>query len=156
MTRRARVLGAAVALGSIFLAVQLVPVERANPPVVSEIVAPGEVAAILETSCYDCHSHETRWPWYAYVAPSSWFVAGHVRDARADMNLTDWPFDLESQQFYLAEMKRQIEEGEMPLPSYLWLHSEARLSEGDRQRLLEWLEEEARMLHEASLDWQRP
>jgi hypothetical protein len=122
-----------------FAALQLVPVERTNPPVGVEVDAPPAVMEILRRACYDCHSNETRWPWYSRVAPSSWFVASHVRKGRGDLNFSDWPmYDFEQQEMNLDDIEKQIEKGKMPLRSYLWLHPEARLSEGDRQVLLEW------------------
>jgi len=128
-----------LALIAVFVALQLVPVERTNPPVGSDVDAPEEVEAILRRSCYDCHSHETRWPWYSYVAPVSWFVVNHVNDGRGDLNFSEWPtFDFEAQDLALSDVREQITKGEMPLPSYLILHPNARLSEDDKAALLDW------------------
>jgi hypothetical protein len=118
---------------------QLVPAEKTNPPVISDIDAPAEIREILRRSCYDCHSHETRWPWYSYVAPMSWFVVDHVDAGRADLNFSDWPvFDFEAQDLAFEDIGQQIEQGEMPLTSYLLLHPSARLSDDDKRRLLRW------------------
>ena len=68
-----------------FILIQFVPVDRSNPPVLSDVQAPAEVQTILRRSCYDCHSHETHWPWYAYVAPASWFVVDHIEEGREDL-----------------------------------------------------------------------
>ena len=123
----------------LLLLMQLVPAERTNPPVISDIDAPAEIREILRRSCYDCHSHETRWPWYSYVAPMSWFVVDHVDDGRADLNFSDWPvFDFEAQDLAFEDIGQQIEQGEMPLTSYLLLHPSARLSDDDKRRLLRW------------------
>ena len=123
----------------LLLLMQLVPAEGTNPPVISDIDAPAEIREILRRSCYDCHSHETRWPWYSYVAPMSWFVVDHVDDGRADLNFSDWPvFDFEAQDLAFEDIEQQIEQGEMPLTSYLLLHPSARLSDDDRRRLLRW------------------
>lgn len=131
----------------LLLAIQVIPVERDNPPVKVEIPAPNEVRDVLQRSCYDCHSNTTLWPWYSYVAPSSWFVIGHVRDAREDLNLTEWPLlDTEAQQFFLGEMRKQIEGGAMPLESYLFLHRNARLSDAERGKVLIWIDEEILLL----------
>jgi len=73
-----------------FLGVQLVPVDRTNPPVESAVAAPAEVRSILRRSCFNCHSYETEWPWYGYVAPLSWLVAHHVHEAREEMNFSTW------------------------------------------------------------------
>jgi len=124
---------------ALFAALQFKQVDHSNPPVRTEVDAPADVAAILRRSCYDCHSHQTRWPWYSYVAPMSWFVADHVEHGRGDLNFSEWPlFDLEERQELLEEVVEQVSAGEMPLTSYLWLHPGARLSDADKARLLVW------------------
>ena len=136
-----------LALVALLLVVQLVPAGRSNPPEGAEISAPPEIQAILERSCYDCHSNRTEWPWYAYVAPISWWVVHHVDDGRGDLNMTEWPLmDFEEQLHYLDEMKEEVEEGEMPLPSYLWVHRDARLSDEERTALFEWIDGEVASL----------
>ena len=122
-----------------FLVLQFVPVDRVNPPVGLNVDAPAEVEAILRRACYDCHSHETRWPWYSRVAPLSWWIADHVEHGRGDLNFSQWPtFDFVEQGMALEDIEQQVREGEMPLSSYLILHPEARLSDEDRKRLLDW------------------
>jgi len=119
--------------------IQFVPVQKTNPPVRTEIDAPPAVLEILQRSCYDCHSNETRWPWYSRIAPMSWGMASHVRRGRGDLNFSDWPvFDFQLQESNLHDIHEQIRKGKMPLRSYLWLHSDARLSQEDRQVLLDW------------------
>jgi len=130
---------ALVTLGAGFAAIQLVPVERTNPEVQWEVDAPPEVADILRRSCYDCHSHETRWPWYSYVAPLSWWISSHVREGRSDLNFSSWPaLDLEAQELAFEDIAKQVSRGEMPLASYLILHPGARLTDADRDSLLRW------------------
>ncbi len=118
---------------------QLVPVPRENPPVTAEIPAPPAVRALLERACYDCHSHETRWPWYARVAPASWLVAWDVAEGREHLNLSRWDdYDAEEQGELREEMWEEVEEGEMPLWYYLPLHPEARLTADERATLRAW------------------
>jgi hypothetical protein len=134
-----RLLRWTAAIGAaILVLLQLKQVERTNPPVRAEVEAPPEIRTILRRSCYDCHSHETRWPWYSYVAPSSWFVADHVTHARRHMNLSEWPHDAAKREHLLEEIHEQVSAGEMPLASYLLLHRDARLSAADEQALLRW------------------
>jgi hypothetical protein len=122
-----------------FLLLQLKQVEHTNPPVRSEVEAPAEIKAILRRSCYDCHSHETRWPWYSWVAPASWFIAEDVEEGRDEMNFSDWPrLDPEEQEEIREEIREQVVDGEMPLPKYLLLHPRARLSGADQEALLRW------------------
>jgi len=128
-----------LALAALLVAIQLVPVDRANPPVETDVAAPPDVARILRRSCYDCHSHETRWPWYAYVAPVSFLVAHDVEEARGDLNFSRWPaFDFDEQNHLFEEIREQVGDGTMPLRQYLWAHPGARLAEEDKRILLEW------------------
>lgn len=130
-----------------FAAIQLFPPERTNPPVdpartlEAHVAIPADIAAVLERSCRDCHSNETTWPWYSYVAPASWLLAYDVREARGEMNFSEWgDYDAEDASHLLEEACELVEEGEMPLPPYTWLHPGAKLSEGDVARLCEWTE----------------
>jgi hypothetical protein len=138
--RRARLLRLAAALLLVAVAVaQAVPVERSNPPVVADLPAPPDVHALLQRACYDCHSHETRWPWYSGVAPASWLVAEHVREGRAELNFSRWSPAPERASDVLAEGAELVAEGEMPPASYVALHPEARLAPDDQSRLVAWL-----------------
>lgn len=113
------------------------------------IATPPDVQAILRGGCADCHSDETHWPWYSYVAPTSWFVVGHVNKGRRSINLSTWvrpgkePVDSEDR---LKAMCREVRDGEMPLTSYKLIHWHARLSADDVQRICAWAEEEQRRL----------
>jgi hypothetical protein len=121
------------------LAVQLVPVQRSNPPVVADLAAPPAVDAVLRASCYDCHSNETRWPWYSGVAPVSWLVSRDVEEARDRLNFSLWgTYEAKRQQRLAEEIWDEVEKGEMPLTSYLLAHPDARLSDEDRATLAVW------------------
>ncbi len=129
----------ALAMLAMFLLLQLKQPDRSNPPVESAINAPAEIAAILERSCYACHSYETDWPWYAYVAPVSWWVVEHVNHGRGDLNFSDWPvLDFEALEHTFRDIDRQIATDEMPLKSYLIMHRDARLSDEDKAALRRW------------------
>lgn len=120
-------------------AAQFVPVDRTNPPVTGEVSTPPAVGALLRRACYDCHSNETRWPWYSHVAPVSWFVAGHVHDGRDDLNFSEWPvFDLEGQDLAMEDIQKQMRKHGMPLKSYLLIHPEARLTDAEYDTLARW------------------
>ena len=128
---------------AVFGLIQFLRPARTNPPEGLQIQAPDEIAVLLETSCYDCHSSRTEWPWYSNVAPVSWWVVRHVEDAREDLDLTDWPaMDPEEQRFFLSEMKKQVKQQKMPLPSYLWIHRDARLTWEERSQLVLWIDDE--------------
>lgn len=140
-TSRRVIFGAAV-LAALFLLLQLVPVQRANPPVEVDLAAPAAVKDLLKRACYDCHSHETKWPWYSRVAPLSWWVARHVAEGRADLNFSQWPvFDRETRGLLLRDIDKQIEDGTMPLNSYVLGHPGARLTEEEIQMIRDWAQE---------------
>ena len=75
-----------------FLLLQLKNPPRTNPPIVSDLMAtnppPPQIAAMLHAACYDCHSHETKWPWYSHLAPMSWLVANDVNEGRNNLDLS--------------------------------------------------------------------
>lgn len=131
------ILGGLIAL---FLAIQMVPVAGAdNPPVEEEVTAPREVVEVIRQSCYDCHSHETTWPWYAHIAPVKWLVRDHVADAREDLNFSAWNrYDASDRTHKWEEVAEEVEEEHMPLRSYRIVHRDARLSDRDRQLLIDW------------------
>lgn len=123
----------------IAVGIQLIPVNRTNPPVTGEIEAPEEVMAILHRSCFDCHSNETKWPWYSYVAPASWLVAKDVRDGRGHINFSEWAdYNSKQKEHKQEECGEMVAIGEMPLWFYLPLHSESNLSEEDIELLVNW------------------
>ena len=130
-----------IALGSVGLLVlsQLVPVNRANPPVVSEPAMSSEVRAVLRDACYDCHSNETRWLWYSRVAPASWLIARDVRVGRAHLNFSEWDAMPEKKRVHrLKEIVSTVKSGEMPLWFYTPLHPEAVMSAEQKQLLVGW------------------
>lgn len=120
------------------IGIQFVPVDRTNPPVTDEVNWDSpKTREIAKKACFDCHSNETVWPWYAYVAPVSFRVAGHVDHAREHLNFSDWTQPNED----FDEIKEVIDEGEMPLWDYLLMHSEAELTEEEKKALLSGLYE---------------
>ena len=136
MNLRRLFLGCAI----LFFAIQLIPANRSNPPVEQTIQAPPEALEILRASCFDCHSYETHWPWYAYVAPASWLVAYDVNEAREHLNFSTWQiYDEEERIENLEEMWEEIEDGEMPLEYYVPFHPGSELDERKRQILHAWI-----------------
>lgn len=132
---------------ALLLFIQLFRIDKKNPPVVQNedfrtvMQPPAEVMRLIETSCYDCHSHETQYPWYADIAPSSWLLANHIEEGREHVNFSTFGrLNADDRAHALHECAETLEEGEMPVSNYLWLHSEARLSEEQRSRLAEWFE----------------
>ena len=122
---------ALVAVGAVLLIIQIVPYGRdhSNPPVQAEPPwdAP-ETRAVFLRVCGNCHSHETRWPWYSYVAPASWLVQYDVREARSHFNVSAWDADDPEGE----EAAGLVRKGEMPPWFYLPAHPEARLDPDEK------------------------
>jgi hypothetical protein len=142
-------------LAGIFVVMQVIRPARTNPPVDESRTIQAhtqltpEAAAILNRSCNDCHSNQTRWPWYTNVAPVSWFVINHVNDGRRQMNFSDWAqYDRSEQENYLKKICREVKSGDMPIHSYLWLHGDAKLSSEDVKVLCEWANAESQRLQQ--------
>ncbi|MDT5062198.1 MAG: hypothetical protein QOH63_2657 [Acidobacteriota bacterium] len=140
-------------LAGLFVVMQVIRPARTNPPVdeartiSAHTQLTPEAAAILSRSCNDCHSNQTRWPWYTNVAPVSWFVINHVNDGRKQMNFSDWAqYDRNEQENYLKKICREVKSGGMPIHSYLWLHGDAKLSSEDVKNLCDWANNESQRL----------
>ena len=130
-------------LAAALVLAQLVPVERTNPPVDAEIVVEPDVRALLRRACWDCHSHETVWPWYAWVAPVSWLVAHDVNHAREELDFSRFEsYAPKKQRKKLGEVGEEVDEGHMPLWYYVLLHPTARLDDEERRRLIDWADAE--------------
>jgi hypothetical protein len=120
------------------LAVQLIPVRQANPPVIGEPAwDTPETRALAVRACFDCHSNETKWPFYAHIAPISWLVARDAVAGRSRLNFSEWNAPGKAQQ--VGEIGETIREGEMPPWFYLPMHPEARLSAADKEALIQGL-----------------
>ncbi len=108
--------------------------------ITTRIPVPDTVAAILRESCYDCHSDETRYPWYFEVQPVGWWLDDHIREARGHLNFSTFAgMNLRRQYHGLEEIAEQIDLGEMPLPSYLIVHRHASLTMGQKDLLNAWV-----------------
>jgi len=126
-----------IALIVVLVLIQLIPIDRTNPAVTREVQwnSP-ETRAIAQRACYDCHSNETVWPWYSYVAPVSLRVADHVAEGREHLNFSEWDRANEG----LEEILETINKGEMPLSDYLLMHPEAKLTAEEQRALTEGLQ----------------
>jgi hypothetical protein len=129
-------LGAAAVVG-LALLIQLIPVNRTNPPVVTQVKWDSpETAALFKRACADCHSNETIWPWYSQVAPVSWLVAKDVREGREKLNVSDLNGGDQGRLMKrIEEISEVIQEGEMPMAIYLPMHPEAKLTQDEASTL---------------------
>ena len=138
---RAILLSAAIAI----LIAQLVRPDRSNPAVQGDLSAPPVVKDALERSCYDCHSNQTRWPWYSAVAPLSWWIHHDIGEGRRRLNFsswTDYTSDPGTEDQKLDEVARLIESRAMPPWYYLAIHPRARLTSGERVAITRWIADE--------------
>ena len=128
-----------VGVAALLVAIQLVPIRGGNPPITGEPAMSPEVREILARSCFDCHSNRTEWPWYSRVAPVSWWIAHHVDEGREHLNFSTWDtLPADERREMGEEIVEEVEEGKMPLASYVVGHPRAELSDQDRQRLIAW------------------
>ena len=101
---------------------------------------PLDVQNILKTSCNDCHSNNTVYPWYAEVQPVAWWLNDHVQDGKKDLNFSEFASYRPRRQYRkLEEINELIKENEMPLNSYLWIHKDAKLSDQQKLTLANWV-----------------
>ena len=115
------------------------PASDATQSIESRLQVTPPVAAIFDRSCKDCHSNKTRWPWYANVAPVSWFVIDHVNEGRQNMNLSEWGRYTQSDvDGLLKKVCREVKAGVMPLSTYTPLHPGSKLSAEDVKTLCDW------------------
>ena len=125
--------------GAVLLAVQPVPYGRdhRNSPVRQEPQWSGlETRALAKRACFDCHSNETRWPWYSNVAPISWVIQRDVNSGRSELNFSEW----DRAQKEAQEAAKTVVNGEMPPRSYVALHPESRLSSTEQAQLIQGLQ----------------
>jgi hypothetical protein len=98
-----------------------------------------QTLAIVQRACQNCHSEQTRWPWYSHVAPVSWLIARDVKEARSHMNLSRWPgYSVDERMLLLSAIGSAVRNHAMPVQRYLLLHPEARLTDDERQHLYRW------------------
>ncbi len=134
-----RVLGIIVLVFVIF---QFIPYgkEKTNPKVdkTLEVKVPENVMKLFKKSCYDCHSNETKWPWWSYVAPASWSISDDVKGGRKALNFSIWnSYTPKKQEKLKKEIYRTVA-GPMPLPQYTWVHKNAKLSKNDIEVIRNW------------------
>lgn len=125
--------------------IQFFRIDKTNPEVVPAedfmvaMAPPQDIQTLMKDACYDCHSHETIYPWYSNFAPVSWWLKDHIDHGRKHLNFSVWTtYPPKKAAHKLEECFEEVEEGEMPLKPYLITHGEARLSDTDRSKLVAW------------------
>ncbi len=141
MTKKKKFL---IVLLIIFVIIQFIRPERnlGERETENTIFVTQEVGRILQTSCYDCHSNYTNYPWYTNIQPLGWWMNHHVNEGKEELNFSEYEaYSLKRKLHKLKEIKEQIEEGEMPISSYTYQHSDAILSPEQKEILYKWVNE---------------
>ena len=136
-----------VALLLVFIVMQFFRIDKTNPPVTEEkdfmSINNGDIAmnGIIKNSCYDCHSNTTTYPWYTNIAPVSWWLKGHVDHGRGNLNFSEWgDLDKDKRKHKLEECSYLVRKSRMPISSYLLMHSGARMSDEEREKLASYFD----------------
>jgi hypothetical protein len=144
-----------ISIVGVFIIIQLIPSNRPevidnNPSdLISNNSIPDTVGILLKAACYDCHSNETKYPWYAHVAPVSWLVARDTRMGRENLNFSAWEtYSKMDKARQLGDLAEEVEDGVMPMPIYILMHPEAKLTVEQREMLVDWSERFAESLFE--------
>lgn len=127
--------------------------QRSDKPLLLDSSFDPQVLRTIERSCQNCHSEKTEWPWYSYVAPLSWMIENDVKQARSHMNLSRWNgYNAEQQQEILSKMSVLVRNRAMPLPRFLLLHPEAKLSDAEVAYLYQWARGERKRVKAAATE----
>lgn len=138
---------ALLALLAIMVAIQFVQparnqsVQASTAGIASVANVPDKVQSILKNACYDCHSNNTRYPWYATLQPGAWLMASHIEEGKTELNFDEFEnYSKRRQLSKLKAIKGSIEAESMPLPSYTFIHKGSILSKADQILLKDWTE----------------
>ncbi len=131
-----------------FALIQFFPIDRTNKPVdsaanfVDARKTPEKIRTLLKNACYDCHSNETVYPKYAFIAPVSWSVKSHINEGREHLNFSIWEtYNKDLKENMITKSIQTIQSKAMPMPGYIVYHKEANLSEAERALLVQYFEE---------------
>lgn len=137
-----------IALAIIFIILQFFrPVKnhsdaKATKGIATVFPVPPEIDSLFRNSCYDCHSNNTHYPWYAEIQPVGWWLASHIKDGKRALNFDEYATYNASRKFRkLGGIMNAIDEGEMPLSSYTLIHTSAKLSDAQKQLIGHWCEQ---------------
>jgi hypothetical protein len=129
----------------LFVLIQFIRIDKTNPKIDKtqdfiSIYKPNEtVRNTLKSSCYDCHSSESKYPWYSNISPVSWMLKHHINEGREELNFSEWgTFTTKRKMKKLEEIVAEVEDGEMPMTPYIMMHSEAKMSEASRKAFLDF------------------
>ena len=135
-------------LAAVLVAIQFIrphqniaPGGRTADDFIARFNPPPAVRTVLETACYDCHSNTTRYPWYAQVQPVGWWLAQHIADGKEALNFSEFgAYSAKRQARKLNLISDQVTDRAMPLPSYTWIHRDARLTDAQVAAVTDWID----------------
>ena len=132
----------------ILVAIQFITIDKTNPPLemskdfISTTNPPSDLGTVIKSSCYDCHSHHTKYPWYSNVAPVSWLIKDHINNGRNHLNFSTWAdYSEKKKDHKLEECIEMVKSGEMPMNGYVMLHDEAEITHENKMKLISWFTE---------------
>lgn len=138
-----------LSLLAVLLILQIFQINKSNPnydpqqDYLSTVDIPDNLRLLIKDACYDCHSHETKFPWYASVQPVGWWLQDHIREGKKHLNFSEFmTYAPKKARHKLEECFEELEHGAMPLKSYKYTHPEARLSDEQRQELVTWFKDQ--------------
>jgi len=127
----------------VFVIFQFIPYgkDKTNPKTdkAFEITASENIKNILKKSCYDCHSNETKWPWYSYIAPISWSIFDHVKHGRRAVNFNEWENYTKDKKLKIKKSIFRTVRNAMPLSQYTFIHTDAKLNKKDIKDIQNWV-----------------
>lgn len=145
----------AIFLVFLLLIIQSIRIDKTTEPVnpatdfISLTGANSEVAGMLKTACYDCHSNQPTYPWYTNIAPVSWWIKHHIDEGSHHLNFSIWGTYKEKRKNHkLDECVEMIEEGEMPMSSYTLMHGDAKLTDAQKLQLVEFFKAQKTVMAE--------
>lgn len=146
-----------LAIALVFIALQFIqPARNKNGQVLpgdfAKIYAvPANVQVLLQNACYDCHSNNTRYPWYVKMQPIAWIMEGHIKNGKEKLNFSDFgSYGTRRQKSKLKGIANSIKDDNMPLSSYKLLHNTAKLSQADKKLIIDWVENKADSLSQTN------
>ena len=140
-----------------FILIQFFQIDKSNPIATPQTDfleikdTPDKMANLIRSSCYDCHSNESKYPWYSNIQPFGWFLEDHIKEGRKELNFSTFAtYEKKRQAKKMKEAAEMIENGEMPLDSYVIAHAEAKLSTSDKKELIDYfklVEQDTRIMN---------
>ncbi len=135
-----------LALLAVFVAIQFIQPSRnrtsetLSTDITKTINVPGNVLNVFQKACYDCHSNNTRYPWYVNIQPMGWIMAYHIKNGKGNLNFSEFgSYSKRKQANKLRAIGKSIQEGSMPISSYTLMHTDAKLSKENKELIMDWV-----------------